>query len=259
MKKKGMLLILLVAVMITAMLLTGCSKKTEEKPTAGDTSANTGEKTDEGGDKVKVDTADGKVEVESKGDEGNVDVKVTDAEGETVVKGTDKDGKVDINIAGPGGRVKIKGVRDGEDGVVNIDGPGGSVKINKDGDKNEVVIEGKDGSAKVNVNKDVKESDFNIKFYPDSTIVEGAISDVAGPGGKTIKNRTVRLNCAGELSAVKKFYVDQFDNPTVIENENEISITSGNPAAGKTTVVSIRKSDEEGKIEVNIITHDMNM
>ncbi len=260
MKKKGMLLILLVAVMLTAILLTGCSRKTEEKPATGDTPANTSEKVNEGGDKVNVETADGKAEVESKGGEdGNIDIKATGEEGETTVKGTDKDGKVDLDISGPGGRVKIKGVRDGEDGIVNIDGPGGSVKINSAGGKKEVVIEGKDGVSKVNVNKDIKESDFDIKFYPDSTIVDGAISDVAGPAGKTIKNRTVRLQCTGEISAIKKFYVEQFDNPTVVEEENEINITSGNPVAGKTNVVSIRKSDEEGKVEVNIISHDMNM
>ena len=258
MKKKGILLFLLVAVMMTAFLLTGCSRTAEKKPAAGDTSANTSDKTDEGGDKVKIDTADGKVEVENKGKDGNVDMKVTGEEGETTVKGSDKDGNVDLDISGPGGRVKIKGVRDGEGGIVNIDGPGGSVKINNEGGKGEVVIEGKNGTSKVNVNKDVKESDFDIKFYPDSTIVEGAISDVSGPGGKTIKAKNVTLNCSGELEAIKKFYVDQFDNPTVVENDNEVSITSGNPMAGKTNVVTIRNSDEEGKVEVNIITHDMN-
>lgn len=261
MKKRGMLLILLVAVMLTAILITGCSKKAEDKPVAGNTSANTensADRTDESGNKVKIDTADGKVEVENKGGDSNVDVKVAGEEGETSVKGSSKDGDIDINVAGPDGMVKIKGTNRGDKHVVNVEGIGGSVKVTSEGDKSEAVVEGVDGVSKVSVNKSVKESDFDIKFFPGSTIVEGTVSEVPGPGGKAIKTKNVTLNCSGELADIKKFYVDQFDNPTVVEDENEANITTGNPAAGKNIVVTIRKSDE-GKVEVNIISHDMNM
>ena len=259
MKKNSNILILVAVFLIIGLIFAGCSPQGEKKEKAGETkqvSDKSGDKPAEMNEKDTDETADAEVKVDNGSKDGNVDIKVSGPEGETVIKGTDKDGKVDIKVSGPEGEVRIKGDKIGDTGVTNITGPKGTMKIVKDGDKGSVEIKGEDGAIKANYDKNVKESDFDVKWYPGAKVVEGLTTDKAGPAGKSMKSNVVSLESTDDIQKIKTFYVDQFTNPTIVDNSDEIVISSVDPMGGKTTVVTLQK--EDGKVKIGIMSHNMN-
>jgi len=240
MKELRKVLIFVCVITLFLTILVGCSRQRGSTAPTDRTVA---------GDKEDKSPAEGK---EDKKDKGDVDISVS---GTTVrVKGDGDEGTV--KIEGPEGTVKITG--DGDKGTVKIEGPEGTVKITGDEDKGEIRVEGKDGVVTSKTTKKIKESDFNIKFYSGAKVIEGTRSTVAAPGGKKIEVQHVILESSDDIDKIKKFYVKQIANPTVVENEGEITIASTMPVDGKTTVVQIEKGDEEGKVKIEIVIHDMN-